>query len=164
MAFDLKSWLTGFALGLAGKPCPLPQGEPTQPDEPVAPPTEPVAYLYNGVRLPKLPLWDTSTYPYAYISYQPKYRHYSVDCSTTPAYYEPNGAWGPCFSIRNPSIGCGLFTDWSNWLTFDNDGGFLIGMESPDEDDTTLVWCNHDVTYDDGTVFLAASDPVPVYE
>lgn len=56
--FNRKSWLIGFALGLCGKPPPIAGSR-----------REPVAYLYNGVRLPKLPEYDKSVYPYAVIVY-----------------------------------------------------------------------------------------------
>ena len=124
-------------------------------------------YLYNGIRLPQLPEWDKTVYPYAYISYSPPYYHF-LRCSQTPAYYNTNST--PVFSIWNPSIDCafndgafGIYdTDWGEWMTHNNAGGFGLGAENPDEDDTTLIWCNHDVTYPDGTVFMKASEPVPV--
>lgn len=56
--FNRKSWLIGFALELCGNPLPIAGSK-----------REPVAYLYNGVRLPKLPEYDKSVYSYAVIVY-----------------------------------------------------------------------------------------------
>lgn len=145
--FDLKSWLTGFSLGLAGKPLPLAVRKP-------------VAYLYNGVRLPELPEWDKETYPYAcilkvdkeaqgedidycFIFYgsHPRSVHADGHLSyVTHARYDYiDGAW-----VMNPA------------------GNFFITRGRP-------VWSNTDVYYLDdvadvgGTLYLAASEPVPVY-
>ena len=51
---DRYSYVVGFNLALAGMA--YPYSAPT-----------PVAYLYNGIRLPALPEWDRGVYPYAYI-------------------------------------------------------------------------------------------------
>lgn len=48
---DLKSWVYGLKLSLAGIDLPF---------------AVPFSY-FNGVRLPRLPYWDTLRYPYAYI-------------------------------------------------------------------------------------------------
>ena len=55
MTEKMRSSVMGLILSLFSSPLPEVQKQP-------------VAYLYNGVRLPKLPEWDRETYPYATIS------------------------------------------------------------------------------------------------
>ena len=115
----------------------------------------PVAYLYNGVRLPKLPEWDKETYPYSFINYggwlypnslelyvckeftfDGSEVHYTAESLRTPlTEYSEDFAWGD-FS---PSSGGDVARNW-------------------------LLWTNTDLVESDGTVYLAATDPVPVYE
>ena len=133
-----------------------------------------VGYSYNGTVLPEIPEWDKETYPYAYLVYAPGWatvNPYTVRFSTTPAEYSSEDQdW----SIKNPSESVGYSTmlgsnRWLDVTEHTGTGGFLVCEENPDllsPNNATrqLVWCNADVTYPDGTVYLAASDPVPVYE
>ena len=54
----MRSSVMGLILGQFSSPLPEVQKEP-------------VAYLYNGVRLPALPEWDREKYPFAVIWYTP---------------------------------------------------------------------------------------------
>lgn len=151
---DIRSWRTGFELGLAGFAYPY------------AKPREPTAYLYNGVRLPALPEWDRVKYPYAFIykRYSPVSRAYVCDLVALPevAYaYMSSGGWAVYvgdvdrLGWRVIADSAGNFsTEWQLLETAWN------GYVAP----PGLTWANFGVLNEDGTVYLAASEPVPVYE
>lgn len=135
--FDLKGFLTGYALGLAGKPLPFAKKTP-------------IAYSYNGTVLPGLPEWDRESYPYAGIFLMGDGSTYRLYCSASPMY---GGA--SINYIRQPAIY--YICDGNSW-------------GEPTEQTTTVqspaIWANHDVTYTEGgdSVYLSASDPIPIYE
>ncbi len=165
---DLNSWLTGYALGLAGKPLPLTVAKKTL-----------IGYSYNGVVLPELPEWDRESYPYAMIC---KHRYQDMKaalmCSAKPfTFEESSGNWCKTLAIGADAIVYDhLYEDDSEWapnVITDYNGtpfaeiGYVhlgLGYEP--------LWANHDVylcEYDGGYVateelYLAASEPVPVYE
>lgn len=139
--FDLRSWLTGLALGLSGKPLPLSTGKKL------------VGYSYNGTVLPALPEWDREMYPYAVIDndgwylacctsmlqYNGSNIVYKEDCSTY-CFKLDNGAW---------------VYDGSASYNFDAGKTAVYGE---------CIWTNTDILNEDGTLCLAASEPVPIYE
>ena len=147
---DPTSWRTGFELGLAGFSFPYSK------------PRKPTAYLYNGVRLPALPKWDKTVYPYAYITryrYSPLYSLYVTASPVSVLYIGSiinNG--GDINQFYYGALSDEL-KDWRDW-----------GLEWPDSGEEITVWSNSDVYYADdvsdvgGTIYLSASDPVPVYE
>ena len=106
-------------------------------------------YLYNGVELPALPEWDKAAYPYAYIA---NYNDvYYLWFQSTPKL--TNGG-NVIVAIGNPSY---LAKDGA-WVKANTGGG-------------TIIWANADVYYGagdaipdelEGTLYLAASEPVPV--
>lgn len=123
-----------------------------------APGKEPVAYLYNGVRLPKLPEWDKTAYPYAIIQYTDlgfgveKWRLYLFPIELVG---KGNGAYFPH----------GMTYCWYN----NEDTGWVYSAsanhtEAAGGPTFEPLWTNHDILNEDGTIYLAASDPVPVYE
>ena len=124
-----------------------------------APPVDPVAYLYNGVELPALPGWDKETYPYAAVI---KFTNGTIPLeirflvSTSPMV---NTA-GNMVKTEKPCV------RWSY-----GEAEWTDKTEHPDTGDGTVIvtmsgaiWANHDILKNDGTVYLAASEPVPVYE
>lgn len=163
--FDLKSWLTGFALGLAGKPLPLVAGKP------------PIAYLYNGVQLPALPKWDRETYPYAIIArigiisseyvYTLRLFRSAYTTSGTNVLYS---FYNMTADIGKTWLGCSCpYTDLGDG-TFMWSGIREIQIVENDSAETTTIlvgtpiWSNFDLTTNGGTVWLAASEPTPIYE
>lgn len=119
----------------------------------------PVAYLYNGVRLPPLP--DAQGHQYAFIG---TYRLgsttityvYLMDFIPLATEYQ--------FGIKR-LVGTGKYIyhaiiGGSRWG--DAEPGEATG--EPFGTAFTSIWSNVDVYNDDGTLYLAASDPVPVYE
>lgn len=143
---------------------------------------EPIAYSYNGVILPKLPEWDREAYPYAVI-----YNRFMginiLHVSSSKwigtgepffAYDEPFGEKtvneSPClrFEIKYEYEGnrvieywgdtdADLLTQLGQMVDTDGDGFVDRGAES-------AYWSNHDIIGADGTVLIAASDPIPIYE
>ena len=152
MSFCLKSWLTGYALGLSGKPLPLSGGEP-------------VAYLYNGVRLPKLPEWDKEKYPNAMITDGIHTTVTGIGVATVlnlgTFHYEWNQYGRYQFNMKD----CALYKLIDNkWvLSYEGDRNLIL---NPDEERTTdyVLWTDTDIVSSTGSVWLAASEPIPVYE
>lgn len=105
----------------------------------------PVAYLYNGVRLPGLPEWDKEMYPFAYIG---------------------RNSSGTCYlwcddEVKIASVdGQILFLSALGFVAKDGkwESSTAAGVGA------TIVWSNVDVYDVDGTLYLTASEPVPVYE
>lgn len=119
---------------------------------------EPIAYLYNGVQLPPLPEWDREMYPYAVLTRWSRER-WRVYYSPEKAIYKG--------SVSNPLI----LTPDSGAPVIEhilNDGVWGEGIAKEDWAMTNIIteywWANHDILNDDGTLYLAASDPIPVYE
>ena len=149
--FCLRSWLTGFALGLAGKTYPY--------SAPV-----PVAYLYNGVRLPALPEWDRTVYPYTYIWQSASDQSYHLTCSSVPIivygadeYYLSSADSEPFIAYRFQN------NIWEYWYQSTTSTSATIQIANA-LSKRSLIWANYDISREDDTVYLAGSDPVPVYE
>ena len=150
-------WLTGLSLGLTGKPLLYAKSEP-------------VAYLYNGVRLPKLPDWDKETYPYAILIYHnagtsATLQFYELKCfSQMPKYSTDSFGVG---SVRYGGIDILQYkcpegsAEWEHTYT-----GTAQVAASYISSFTTYIWTNFSVPgEDDGSVFFEKSPaPVPVYE
>lgn len=168
MKLDLKSWLTGYMLGICGKPLPI-QGK------------TPTAYSYNGVVLPKLPEWDREQYPYAFIhTLNDGVDGYMLTvCSTkcqisdglhltlpvvngqkcVSLYTTSQEAYERYSKVGFPASSVGLLSWGEVSPPYDvrTDGSISIA--------DVIVWTNYDLTLKGSdTVFLSASDPIPVYE
>lgn len=144
---DKLSFLKGLALGLAGKPLDF------------APKSEPVAYLYNGVRLPALPEWDKEKYPYAVI--RKNYSRYWLEFTQNRPYADKAGVSNTPVRIALPYTQY-YFRDGSEWIFYREYGEdySLGGFFDPLND---VVWTNFDLKAG-STVVLEASEPVAVYE
>ena len=148
----MRSCVKGLILSLFGNPLPA------------APSREPVAYLYNGVRLPGLP---ESELPYKYISYSESYGWYRFCACSNPGYWETGGIASD--KLSNDSVQAVYFldskkaTEWETdivqSLVLHNNASVASGAK------ITLLWSNVDVYEQDGsTILVTASDPIPVYE
>lgn len=117
---------------------------------------EPVAYLYNVVRLPKLPEWDKTEYPYAMISNE------VLNSVVFTAYAErPSTNMATIvnpYDTDIPLVHSFLSTDGKSW------GELTEGRLGTEGQNSLPFWANFDVIHGDGTTYLAASEPVPVYE
>ena len=152
-----KSFLIGLALGLVGKPLP--------PSE-----REPVAFLYNGVRLPKLPKTDM---PYATILFV------GEGTASSKLYFSSVPLAYKAYTVATGLTGGELYATESEWSAVEykyywDDDFVWQSQELTEFTDASLVgralngftcWANYDLTnHEDGTVFQEATEPIPVYE
>ena len=130
------------------------------------PKREPVAFLYNGVRLPGLPVVEG--FDKAYITKALSGEKYYLRFTSTP------------LGAKSGLLGMGLYSNgvavkyrlYAYDANSDNDWVFVReGERAFDEDSFTLKWANTDVeAYDyitgaaTGEIAMEASEPVPVYE
>lgn len=145
--FDHYSFQVGIALGLAS----VGQFKETQ--------KEPVAYLYNGVRLPKLPEWDREKYPYAVITRNDMYP-YSVVVSSHPCYFNDTEGESKVLYIDVEEYTGQIYirtADAPNEFVWKQDDPFY-GFSSD-----YAIWSNFDLYTKSGTLYLSASEPTPVY-
>lgn len=120
---------------------------------------EPVAFLYNGVRLPGLP---ESELPYVVIYYDASVNEYRLFASSAPI-VRPEGR-PAVYVVRGGNI---LYRLYKN-----ENSVFVLYIERESSSDLdvvssqdTLVWSNTDIiTEDDGSVVFEYTEPVPVYE
>lgn len=121
-------------------------------------------WYYNAVKLPELPEWDKSVYPYAFIAHvDDSWGDWSYELVFTqkpaeikPKEYDENNL---DISWENPSIRyqAGYMGDpldeWGSG-TFDSQ---FTGLDIFD-----FVWSNYDLKQSDGTTYCPASEPVHV--
>ena len=129
----------------------------------------PVAYLYNGVRLPGLPEWDKEAYPFGYI-WEDKYgARYLLCYKNEPVVGEvTTGPIAGSDRLYSPTTTMHLRyqakSDLSGWV-FLNESQVVANSGTAFAYGYTLIWSDFNIMRDDGvTIYLAASDPVPVYE
>lgn len=119
----------------------------------------PIAYLFNGVQLPTLPEWDKKTYPYAVINtaMYTMFKSATLYLLSSLEYttIESNGDRGIVLTDTNHVIFSAKSTDtaWS-------EGSAVTAALNI----ANIGWTNTDILNDDGTTYLSASDPIPVYE
>lgn len=146
MNSKMRSCVMGLILGQFSSPLPEVQKEP-------------VAYLYNGVRLPKLPEWDKETSPYVYMhSDLVLNRRYIRVLSNLNFLVNSDGLWG--LSHYPKYLQCYCFVPTGKWSEWEEQEGAESGGMSVSK----IAWANFDVPNEDGTVRLEASEPIPVYE
>lgn len=153
---DPKSWRAGFELGLAGFSFPYSK------------PRKPTAYLYNGIRLPALPEWDREKYPYAVISNADGWggcrlfvlttisNHHVKLVTTVSGVTELRYFYG----VGCRYVQCICDEKTGMWSSF----GDEVEVFFEASHFSLPIWANFDLLNEDGTVNVATSDPVPVYE
>ena len=141
----MMGWMVGKKLaGMRGKA----RTETEEPSGTI------VGYSYNGVTLPALPEWDKETYPYAYIGH--------------PGTTSPNtDTYRLAFAKVALSVTVGdgyAYVSALNTIEYDlvdgvwTEASYTLYSANP-------IWSNTDIlSKADSTVYLAASEPVPVYE
>ena len=151
--FPLKAWLTGFALGIVAD---------------LMKEKEPIAYLYNGVLLPPLPERDMEEYKYVFMHIYNGTHYYELDVVATKT---PN-AFVYHHSERTFCIGWGqphIRTSGNTFLTFERkfewkEWNWNSTIDNRVIGDNDIIWSNYDICYEDGSVYVKASEPIPVYE
>lgn len=119
-------------------------------------------YLYNGVELPALPEWDKTVYPYACISYTITHsRFYRIFIGTGPIYRsDTDGSYDFGLLLQKSYA---LNSDSTAWAeTSITVGEHWIANINNEWNGKFPVWTNADIIKSDGSVYLAASDPIPV--
>ena len=117
--------------------------------------------LFNGNKLPVLPVWDKTTRPYAFmykstgfVNSVNLYICETIEYESTASGY---GLVAPAGSLNcyvGISGNAAISDSWSELSEKTTDS--KMGSHA------NVCWANFDVLNDDGSVFLAASDPVPV--
>ena len=109
---------------------------------------ESTMYSYNGCVLPPLPEYDREKYPYAVID---QIGYFIV--MSEKGIYTP-GIMMDEVSCPSPYMKTSIDTygNFTEWKEYDTDATLMC----------PIYWSNHDVAQTDGTVYLSASDPVPV--
>ena len=161
------SFKLGLALGLCSKPLPIAR--------------KLIGYSYNGTVLPKLPEWDKTVYPYAAIytyhgnseAQNPVYRVVMSDTPFEIGVYTilTSGSKYDGLKWQSNYIAQWKTQTMDDWGT---DGSGTNGMIFPlNSANDAVVWASHDVLYASDysidasladTLYMAASEPVPVYE
>lgn len=126
----------------------------------------PVAYLYNSLRLPALPEYDKTAYPYAIIfAYQVSlsdttlaYTLFLLNQPATVGKMASNYLRSGGGSVAEYRI-VGTGNEWQIERVIDTTSGGYIASTGSNP------WSNYDLYNEDGkTLYLAKSDPIPVYE
>lgn len=111
---------------------------------------------YQGVRLPKLPEWDRTVYPYAVIRVTSD-GNYGLLIASAPFYFGEN-------SLQFKGDGCGYQYKVADSMWTEN-GSFAIFADYTKLSGFTPIWGNHDVlSYEDDSLYIAKSAPISVYE
>lgn len=128
---------------------------------------KPVAYLYNGVRLPALPEWDRVKYPYAFIiSYAASTDYTNIDfivCNNPLTYTKSLRPidFSYYYAVSLHGDGCSFDLENDEWVIWNVD---VLLSANYDADKIQFLWSNHDILDTNDNVYLAATDPIPVYE
>lgn len=118
-------------------------------------------YLYNGIVLPELPEWDRESYPYCFIrevnaSNATIYRLYAF--ASTDDFCVDDLVGGVAFKDGVACLYSAINVDGTNvWSepTERTDIGY-IGVY------LVIVWTNTPIPDENGSVYLAASEPIPL--
>jgi hypothetical protein len=123
-----------------------------------------VANSYNGYVFPIAPA-EFKAYPYMRLSYNSTYGYYYLDgLATVPTTFTVTPAM-----FGSPYVANGFET------AVDFVNGRILLYESDEWEDVStkngqglrrldsIIWANYDVLNEDGSVYLAASEPIPVY-
>lgn len=120
----------------------------------------PIAYSYNGIILPPLPEWDKETYPYAVVVYDTN-KVRVVVASVPFVARETEYSWVTVYSNAD-----GYFCSW--YGTNDNLKQIINDMATSNLSLSVYEhydsWSNHDICFNNGSVFIPASEPIPIYE
>lgn len=123
---------------------------------------KPIGYSYNGVVLPELPQWDKEKYPYAWIhQFNTANPSYVLRIASEPIVYK-KPIFKDYYVYSMTGAGCIYNINDGAWEIFQSDVTFDNYFP---ESDVLFSWTNTDIiNQSDGTVYLAASEPVPIYE
>lgn len=120
---------------------------------------EPVAYLYNGVRLPELP---ESELPYAIMESTDSgtVRVYFTDKPCVVRWWETGGI-NVAYALSGCAVDIYKTASEYSWQFF---AARTLTSDLKVGDLVNILWTSYNLADENGTVYLAASDPIPVYE
>lgn len=158
--FPLREWVGWLIAGLCSRAVPVVETR------------EPVAYLYNGVRLPPPPKWNEDQYPTAFIIIS----FYSDGTPGLASFYISNETYLPVTSLGSsdtmwldsPETGERMRA-WVNfnrefkWSEFDRSNSASLIYDESLPNPKTSIWANRSLTFYDGYT-VEAYNPIPVYE
>lgn len=131
---------------------------------PALPDYNPVGlYSYNGVELPFLPSWNTSTYPYAVIYWNSYFSAFTLMLASATAYYGyPGGS--PYLATKASGVSFSFYNAVDDSWVLQNSSYQSPRLSFCDfNSGDYCVWSNYDILYEnDNSLFLASSEPVPV--
>ena len=116
-------------------------------------------YLYNGVELPELPEWDKQSHPNAVITSSMSGALVLLGVGTLYYYTQSGGRY--VFAFKDSTT---YRAKNGEWVLYD-DGTWYENrpIASPDEEYSDfVVWTDTDILSQSGSVWLAASDPIPI--
>lgn len=152
----MRSCVMGLILGQFSSPLSMAQKEP-------------VAYLYNGVRLPKLPEWDRETYPYALIYKEELTNYIKLICADCEMVYVVD-----VFGGNFVSFPYDVTFHYHEYILQDTEFVFEKTVTNSDPNGPGIfsgefIWTNHDIRkeledYTLGEVVYPPSEPIPIYE
>ena len=119
-------------------------------------------YLYNGVEFPALPEWDKTVRPYAVIRAFAHY--YFLYLSKSKPYHTTNmaNANGAEYIVIGPGDDDDILRYGYNDSMYGNQWKYICEDNGEFFAPEYLTWTNTDIYTEDGTLYLAASEPVPV--
>lgn len=127
-------------------------------------------YLYNGVEAPDInAVWvDKATYPHAYMATNHA-DYYFLFLSTVSVNVITSGGGFYAYGKANGSCICYSSNVGKEWERKEDEDATIVEGEESMHVSMMLVWSNTDVYHrkldgsgDDGALYIAASDPVPV--
>lgn len=113
-------------------------------------------YLYNGIELPPLPEWDRETYPYAFILRYHESGNYRLFIASAEVRYYTSSSTTQFIEYTG-----GYYHRYSDtkWGDAENQS---LGFSPTTNYQGVPIWSNYDLYTTDGTLYLAATDPIPV--
>lgn len=117
-------------------------------------------YLYNGVRLPRIPDSVLASYPYAWIRNNANSNVYELVYFPNGAYFDGSSIWdkgsvhGPRYQIARDAD-----MDTATWQYVDSTYS-AYGIDG----NRTVLWSNHDIPNGSATatdIYFKATEPVP---
>ena len=115
-------------------------------------------FLYNGVELPDInTVWtDKETYPYVYIAYRPSMALYGLTLSNVSISIDSGSSNYVADTNGNIAIYALQNGEWKLNSTSPITAGQVVGTVAG----SPMIWCNHNILNEDGSVYLAASTPI----
>jgi hypothetical protein len=122
-------------------------------------------YLYNGVKLPALPEWDEKIYTGAFMWERAAFglgdasyndHAFFLYCAADCCVKYPEGT-GFVSVTHGRYIAFRATDDGWNQVIFDGESSHILPTE-----ESPVFWTSTDLMNEDGTLYLAASEPVPV--